>query len=608
LAKFCQLSYHWPHIRPLLEITDLSKKYGNTVIFEDANIVINDEQKTAVIGRNGAGKSTLFKMILAQEELDAGQIKHLPGVRLGYVEQHAEFPPSETVLDFLMRVSGKADWECAKMSGRFQLKRDLLTTIAASLSGGYRMRVKLTAMLLADPNLLLLDEPTNYLDLTTLLLLEHVLRTFRGSILVISHDREFLKRTCTSTLEVAHGRLTFFPGEVESYLAFKEEQAGYIQNTNKKIMAQKEHLQEFVDRFRYKASKAKQAQSKLKAIAKLHTISIDNKLATARIALPPIITKPGSILRVEHLTIGYNPPPGMGEMEGAIIASDISFEIPRGDKVVILGNNGQGKTTLLKTLAGELPPLGEDSKIAWWHKADIGYYAQHVEAALRQSDRVDEYLRRCAPTDAKEEDVLRMAGNFLFRRDDLSKTVSVLSGGEKARLCLAGILLHAHNVLLLDEPTNHLDFETSEALADALGSYGGTVIFVSHSRTFVNTVANRLLEVSNGTVRTYPDTYEDYVASLEEVLTADVDGVIGGVTAPNENELERQRHRLEQKTKQRQIAQLEKLMNEQDKKKSELLQFFFDNPTDYAPEKNRELKELTALLLAEEEEWLRLNS
>jgi ATP-binding cassette subfamily F protein 3 len=538
-------------------------------------------------------------MILDQEELDAGQIKHLPGVRLGYVEQHAEFPPGETVLDFLMRVSGKADWECAKMSGRFQLKRDLLTTPAASLSGGYRMRVKLTAMLLADPNLLLLDEPTNYLDLTTLLLLEHILQTFRGSILVISHDREFLKRTCTSTLEVAHGRLTFFPGEVESYLAFKKEQASYIQNTNKKIMAQKEHLQEFVDRFRYKASKAKQAQSKLKAIARLHTISIDNKLATARITLPQIITKPGSILRVEHLTIGYN---------DKTVASNISFEIPRGDKVVILGNNGQGKTTLLKTLAGELSPISEESKISWWHKADLGYYAQHVEAALNPTDRVDEYLKRCAPTDAKEEDVLRMAGNFLFRRDDLSKTVSVLSGGEKARLCLAGILLHAHNVLLLDEPTNHLDFETSEALADALASYGGTVIFVSHSRTFVNIVANRLLEVNNGTVRTYPDTYEDYVASLEEILTADVDGVNTEPPLPNLDELERQRRRLELKTKQRQIAQLEKLMAEQDKKKSELLQYFFNNPTDYAPEKNRELKELTASLIAKEEEWLRLNS
>lgn len=538
-------------------------------------------------------------MILGQEELDAGQIKHLPGVRLGYVEQHAEFPPTETVLDFLMRVSGKADWECAKMSGRFQLKRDLLTTIAASLSGGYRMRVKLTAMLLADPNLLLLDEPTNYLDLTTLLLLEHVLQTFRGSILVISHDREFLKRTCTSTLEVAHGRLTFFPGEVEAYLAFKEEQASYIQNTNKKIIAQKEHLQEFVDRFRYKASKAKQAQSKLKAIAKLHTISIDNKLATARISLPSVITKPGSVLRVEHLTIGYG---------SKVIANNISFEIPRGDKVVILGNNGQGKTTLLKTLAGELPPLGDDSKISWWHQADFGYYAQHVEAALRPSDRVDEYLRRCAPINAKEEDILRMAGNFLFRRDDLSKTVSVLSGGEKARLCLAGILLHAHNVLLLDEPTNHLDFETSEALADALADYGGTVIFVSHSRTFVNTVANRLLEVSNGTVRTYPDTYEDYVASLEEVLTADVDGENKEQSLPNLDELERQRRRLEQKFKLRQIAALEKSMAIHDKQKSELLQYFFENPTDYAPEKNRQLKEITAILIKEEETWLNLSS
>ncbi len=378
-------------------------------------------------------------------------------------------------------------------------------------------------------------------------------------------------------------------------MEYKEEQLAYKEKFNKKVLAQKAHLQEFVDRFGFKASKAAQAQSKMKAIARLTTISINKRAATARITMPVVVTKPGSILRVDHLSIGY------GERT---VAGDISFEIPRGDRVVILGNNGQGKTTLLKTLAGELAAI--DGKMAWWHKADIGYYAQHVEAALIATDRVDEYLRRQAPLGAKEEDILRMAGNFLFKRDDLSKSISVLSGGEKARLCLAGILLHPHNVLILDEPTNHLDFETAESLAEALAGYGGTVLFVSHSRTFVNAVATRILEVSNGVVRQYPDTYEDYVAGLEDVLDADVGGETKEVATTTANEAERQRLRMELKTLQRQATILEKIMAESDKKKSELLQYFFDNPTDYAPEKNRELKETTALLVKQEDEWLKL--
>lgn len=584
-------------MRPLLEIHNLVKKFGNRVIFDGASVVISNEQKTAVIGRNGAGKSTLFKMILEHEEVDHGSITRMPSVRIGYVEQHAEFPPGESVINFLVRTTGKEEWECAKMAGQFQLKRELLTTPAANLSGGYRMRVKLAAMLLADPNLLLLDEPTNYLDLTTLLLLERILRSYRGSMLVISHDREFLERTCSSTLEVDDGALTFFPGDVEEYLAYKEEQRAYKEKANKKILTQKAHLQDFVDRFRYKASKASQAQSKLKAIARLHTIEIKDKASTARIALPKIISKQGSVLRVEKLAIGYGQ---------RVVAGNISFEITQGEHLVILGNNGQGKTTLLKTLAGELAPL--DGKIAWWHKADIGYYAQHVEAALSADDRVDSYLRRCAPPGSKEEDVLRMAGNFLFRRDDLEKTVSMLSGGEKARLCLAGILLHNHNVLILDEPTNHLDFETCEALALALRDYGGTILFVSHSRTFVNTVATKIIEVGSGTVKQYPRSYEEYVSSLEDVLEADV---LGDADAPREvsaSEEERQRVRMELKDKQRQAQRLEKRITELDKAKSELLRYFFENPNDYAPEKARQLKDATEGLERAEEEWMKLGA
>lgn len=586
-------------MRPLIEIANLSKKFGHQVIFDGVTVSFSDEQKTAIIGRNGAGKSTLFRIILGQEEADEGTVKILAGTRIGYVEQHAEFPEGETVLAFLQRTTGKADWECAKLAGQFQLKRDYLQRVAAELSGGYRMRVKLTAMLLQDPNILLLDEPTNYLDLTTLLLLERFLRTYRGSALVISHDREFLKRTCTSTLEVEHGRLTSYPNDLESYLAYKEEQAEWKEKTNKKILAQKAHLQSFVDRFRYKASKAKQAQARVKMINKLHTIAIEHGLPTARIALPQLPAAPqGSAVRAEKLTIGYG---------DHVVAHEINVDIQRGDRVVILGNNGQGKTTLLKTLAGELPSLS--GKVVWWHRADVGYYAQHVEAALQQQDRVDEYLRRQAPPEAKDEDVLRMAGNFLFRRDDLAKTVSMLSGGEKARLCLAGILLHPHNVLILDEPTNHLDFETSETLAEALAEYEGTVIFVSHSRTFVNIVATRILEARDGAIRQYAHTYEEYVSSLEEVLDADVGGDTeddGPRVDKAINEQERQRLRMERKEMQRRADKLEKSIADLDARKSALLQFFFDNPTDYAPDKNQELQEVTKQMVVAENEWLQL--
>lgn len=580
-------------MRPLLEIVGISKKFGHQVVFDDASLVVSDAQKTAVVGRNGAGKSTLFRLVLGQEELDNGSMKHLPGVRIGYLEQHAEFPAGETVLAYLMRVSGKEDWACAKIAGLFQVKRDLLTRVASELSGGFRMRVKLTAMLLQEPNLLLLDEPTNYLDLATLLLLERFLRTYRGSTLVISHDREFLKRTCTSTLEVERGQLTYFPGGLEAFFAAKEAQAEYIEKANKKTLAQKAHLQAYVDRFRYKASKAKQAQARIKMIGKLHTIDVQHGLPTARIQLPTIITKPGSAVRVEKLAIGY------GER---VVADNIALEIPRGEHVVIVGNNGQGKTTLLKTLAGDLQPIS--GKVAWWHRASIGYYAQHVEAALDPREHVIDYLRKNATAFDKEEDVLRMAGNFLFRRDDLEKPVSVLSGGEKARLCLAGILLRDYNVLLLDEPTNHLDVETSESLAAALQEYEGTVLFVSHDRTFVNLVATRIVEVRDGTARVYPDTYEEYVATLEEVLDADVRDDQDN-TPPNLGEEERQRRRLALREKQREAQRLEKRTAELDKRKSELLQYFFDNPTDYSPEKNRELQEVTATLVKDEDALLK---
>lgn len=580
----------------LLQGEHLAKSYGLQRVLDDVSFTINDNQKIGVIGRNGAGKSTLFKLIVGQESEDSGRVVHHPGLRLGYVEQEDLFEPGETMIAYLERLSGKPNWTCAKLAGRFDLKHALLDTPVDALSGGYQMRVKLTRMLLEEPNLLLLDEPTNYLDLRTLLLLERFLQTFQGSTLVISHDREFLKRTCEHTMEIERGRLTSYPGPLEEYLVYKSQQIETVQSYNKNVEAQQKHLQTFIDRFRYKASKAAQAQNKIKQLARLQTIGIDSPLSNTRIRIPQIEEVKGIVLRVNKLTIGYP------ERD---IAQDLSFELNRGEHIAILGDNGQGKTTLLKTFAGTLPP--KDGTFLWSSSATIGYYAQHLHEQLSPYDTVENYLTRLGGGIARES-ILKMAANFLFKEDDLEKTVRVLSGGEKSRLCLAGLLLGRFRVLLLDEPTNHLDVETVEALGRALKEYAGTILFVSHDRTFVNLLATNIIEVQNGTVRRYPYTYEEYVYHLSQELNLvetpkeepEFEVTTDGAPVRTKQEI----HRSIDQHK-RHAQQLEKDLKALETEKKVILQYFLDHPTDYAPSEQKRLHSLETRMAHNEYEWLK---
>src|SRR3989338_2005511 len=382
------------------------------------------------------------------------------------------------------------------------MSHDHLALPPTKLSGGYQMRALIVAMLLQEQNLLILDEPVNYLDLQTLLLLERFLKEYKGSFILTAHDREFLQNTCTETFEIERGELVIYDGPVEEYLAWKEEQREYMRRTNKRVAREISHHQTFVDRFRYKASQASRAQSKIKHIAKLrHQLqSVNGGLATARIAIPCPKVAPGHALDVVGLEVGYT---------DKTVAKDISFAIQRGQKVLIAGENGRGKTTLLKTIAGQLAQ--REGKLKWWSKADIGYYDQKTDATLIPHETVLNYLTRMAPSDASRERILMMAGNLLFRNDDLENTAAVLSGGERARLCLAGLLLQEHTVLLLDEPTHHLDMESAEGRAVGLSEYIGTVIVVSHARAFVNELVDTVYEIRNGTLRHYPGSYEAYV-------------------------------------------------------------------------------------------------
>ncbi|MBT3704336.1 ABC-F family ATP-binding cassette domain-containing protein [Candidatus Peregrinibacteria bacterium] len=575
----------------LLQINGLSKSYGAQTILEDAGLVINERQKIGVIGRNGAGKSTLFKIIVGNEELDEGTVNVHEGTRIGYLTQHSEYEEDESVIDYLMRSSGKKDWECGKMAGSFQIKGEQLDAKVVSLAGGYQMRVKLIATLLKDPNLLLLDEPTNYLDLSTQLLLEHFLRNYKGSVLLISHDREFIKRTCNETVEIEHGKITLYPRSIEEYLVYKEEQLSRIEGLNIKTEQKKKHLQSFVDRFGAKASKASQAQSKMKQIEKLKTIEVNHPLSTTTIVIPPAEDKKGIALKTENLEIGYS---------DKSIAQEINLEIERGQKIAVLGDNGQGKTTLLKTLAGEIDKLSGNYK--WGHNIKIAYYAQHIPATLNSNETVKAYLKRIAPPDISEQDIFKMAGNFLFKDEALKKKLPVLSGGEKARLCLAKILLQKNQVILLDEPTNHLDFETVEALAQALRDSNVTIIFVSHNRTFVEIVANGIVEVKNARVTRYHHNYEEYVYHLQKNIEED----LGIIEEPPLNLEKEERKALIKKVKEvkKRLKYLEKEIIGLEEEKTILLEWFEENPTEYSEEKTKRLAEIEKKIIEKEQEWM----
>lgn len=579
----------------LLQINNLHKAYDIAPLFDDLTLSISSDQHIGVVGRNGAGKSTLFKIIMGEEAADSGSVNIHKNTRIGYLHQQKNaFELSETILDFLLRSSPKESWECAKLAAQFGITQKQLEQPIGSFSGGYHMRINILSLLLNDPNLLLLDEPTNYLDLSTLLLLEQWLQTFPGTFLLISHDREFLHRTCKQTLEIANGKAFYYPQPIEAYLAYKVQQEEFARRYNKKLEKEQRHLQSFVDRFRYKASKASQAQSKLKQLEKLQTktMHISTPQSGPRIYIPDMLEKKGVALSVKDLSIGY---------PEKILATNIHFDITRGEHVAIVGNNGQGKTTLLKTIAGVLNPL--EGKCNFAKGITVGYYAQHVPDMLVVTEQLQTYLARMAGGTANQQDLYEMAGNFLFRQDDLKKNIGMLSGGEKARLCLAGLLLQKNDMLLLDEPTNHLDFETVEALANALADSRMTILFVSHNRTFVNTIATSIIEVGGGKVVRSHHDYENYVYHLKEQLH--IQEKI--IATPPKQKIELKLARIEVqkilKEEKKLLRDTELEMMELEKEKQDLLHWFEKNTDTFSRLKQDAFQDVTQKLQAAEEQW-----
>ncbi len=491
----------------LIQLQNGAKGFGGQGLFKEASFSINADEHVGVIGPNGAGKTTLFKILTDQEHLDEGQLIRAKALRVGYLSQHDNWHPDETGNQYLERFSKFPMWEVKSRGRGLQVTEEIFAKPIISLSGGYRMRIKLIALLGQDPNLMLLDEPTNYLDLETTLLLEKFLQNYEGAFLLISHDREFLRRTTDHILEVEAGEITKYNGNIDDYFEQKELLRSQLTAQARTQADKRKTVLEFVARFGAKATKAKQAQSRLRSLDKMETIELRPLAVGASIKIPPPSHVGKSVIKITEADFGY------AERH---VLKNVSLDIQRGDHVAVVGLNGAGKSTLLKGIAGILEPQKGQRELGY--QVNVAIFNQHVAEVLNHDHSVLESLEQGAHPGVDRQDILDMAGSLLFSGDRIRKKVRVLSGGERSRVALGRILLQKAPCLLLDEPTNHLDFQTVEALTTALTKYQGTFVVVSHDRGFIRRVSTKMLEVSSGKVLLYPGSYDEYVWSLQRRL------------------------------------------------------------------------------------------
>src|SRR2546421_9804906 len=536
----------------MLTISQVTKAFAGRVLFEEASLQINRGDRVGLVGPNGAGKSTLFALILGETSPDEGKISLEKSATVGFLPQEHAPAGDETVLELACAISPEliraqrilkstpedsqehhAALHLFDEQGGWQLEPKAKRILAGlafresdfdrqakTLSGGWVMRAHLARLLVQEPELLLLDEPTNHLDLESLVWFEDYLANYPGAILMISHDREFLSQLVGSIVEIAHRRLNRYRGNWDSYVeqkaAREEQQLAAYKNQQREIAS----LQQFADRFRAKASKASQAQSKLKQIDRMEKIEAPvarEKTVHFRFPQPP---------RSGHRVITFkNVDYAYGDL---VVYRDLNYEAERGQRTVLVGPNGAGKSTLLKLLAGVLPV--QNGKRELGHNARVGYFSQYRVDMLDPTMSVLQTARDM-PNPVSEEVARTVLGSFLFRGDDVFKPTSVLSGGEKTRFALVRLLLDPPNLLLMDEPTTHLDVGSIDALIGALKQYHGTLIFISHDVHFIRAIATSVLHVAAGANRTgskltfYPGDYDYYLeksraTSARTALTA----------------------------------------------------------------------------------------
>jgi len=554
----------------LLQLYNASKQYGSKILFDNAGFSINQGEHVGVIGPNGAGKSTLFKIIVGIEHLDNGEVTKANGLRIGYLEQESDWTIDVNSEDYLKDNCIKPIWELKQIGLGLGLQESHFAGKLTQLSGGYRMRMKLLYLIGLEPDIMLLDEPTNFLDLESILTLENFLQNHKQAFLLISHDREFLRRTTEYTLEVEAGDIVKFPGHIDDYFEQKAELKRLLEAKAVQIENKRKQIQDFVDKFRAKATKAKQAQSRLKSLDRLEQVEIKKLPPRAIINLPMATATGKEILSLTNANLGYS--------ADKVILKNVNVTIERGQKIGIVGFNGAGKSTLLKSIAEKIPLITGELK--WGHQVRHSYFAQHLADDLLDNDTVLDALQRKAHKDNMAQDILNMAGSLLFSGDSIYKKIKVLSGGEKTRVALGQVLLQKNPLLLLDEPTNHLDFDTVNALAVALSEFNGTVILVSHDRTFLKQVTTQIVEVRNGTIEKYLGSYDEYLWSLEKgILSERVDTPVVVEKAAVNTESSEKKFNYKEETKrlnseikelERKILKTEELLFRQAEKQTEL--------------------------------------
>ncbi|WP_375553958.1 ABC-F family ATP-binding cassette domain-containing protein [Roseovarius mucosus] len=516
----------------MLHIDDITYSVAGRTLIESASASIPDGHKVGIVGRNGTGKTTLFRLIRGELALEGGSISLPSRARIGGVAQ--EVPGNEvslvnTVLSYdteraeLMEESERstdgariaeiqtrlADIDAWSAEARassilkglgFTDEEQLMP--CSAFSGGWRMRVALAGVLFSQPDLLLLDEPTNYLDLEGALWLETYLARYPHTVLIISHDRGLLNRAVGSILHLEDKKLTLYQGGYETFAETRAARLAAAASEAKKQDARRAHLQSFVDRFRAKASKAVQAQSRLKMIAKLKPITTPQEAALKRFTFPTPEELSPPILRIESGSVGY---------DGVPVLRRLNLRIDQDDRIALLGRNGEGKSTLSKLLAGKLDPI--EGQIYKASKLRVGYFAQHQVEELHLDETPIDHIRRLRPEEAPAKLRARLGG-FGIGAEQAETLVGKLSGGQKARLSLMLATLDAPHMLILDEPTNHLDIESREALVEALTAYSGAIILVSHDMHLLGLVADRLWLVRDGAVAPYEGDLESYRAML----------------------------------------------------------------------------------------------
>jgi len=517
----------------LLTISGLTLRIAGRTLIDQADLSVDAGRRVGLVGRNGAGKSTLLRAIWGSLPPDGGDIRLSARARMAQVKQEAPSGPAsllETVLEGDQeRLSLLAEAETADPTRLAEIHERLraigadsaparAATILAGLgfdaekqarpvdsySGGWRMRVALATALFANPDLLLLDEPTNHLDLESTLWLESWLAKFPGAALVVSHDRGLLDRAVDAIVHLDRQKLTLTPGGYTEFVRIRTEHALQQARASERIAAQRAHMQAFVDRFRAKASKARQAQARVKALEKLPVIDSVIEAAPTRFAFPEPSRLAPPILTLERVSIGY---------DGTPVLRNISLNVDPDDRIALLGANGNGKSTLAKLVAGRLQPLAGDMRRA--NKLKVGYFAQHQEAELIPTDSPLQHIARALPAAAPTQLRAQLA-RFGLDADRADTPTASLSGGEKARLLLALATRDAPHMLILDEPTNHLDIDARDALVRALADYQGAVLLITHDPDLVELVADRLWLVADGTVRAYEGDLDDYRSLLVE--------------------------------------------------------------------------------------------